>query len=209
MMAVRAKAHDDMSRTAEQDGVRLRVWRAARARNLNLTEVARLAGVDKDYIHKATQRGSRPRDADVRLAIAKALSVDPGWLWDGIATSEHDIPNFDELPPKTGGEATVTPLTKPDPSLFRPDPKGYFIVVEDERYAPYAKAGDALYLAPSYPLTPGTRVHIEDIDGHTMIVEFISRTPTTAVIRTNAGAITQIDSDRIKTMHRLATIAFG
>ena len=57
---------------------------------LTQIEAARLAKVSRDYIHKATQRGSVPNDKAVRDRISKVLKCDNSWLWWGF---EDDSPS--------------------------------------------------------------------------------------------------------------------
>ena len=57
---------------------------------LTQIEAARLAKVSRDYIHKATQRGSVPNDKAVRNRISKVLKCDDSWLWWGF---EDDSPS--------------------------------------------------------------------------------------------------------------------
>ena len=57
---------------------------------LTQIEAARLSKVSRDYIHKATQRGSVPNDKAVRDRISKVLKCDNSWLWWGF---EDDSPS--------------------------------------------------------------------------------------------------------------------
>lgn len=55
---------------------------------LTQIEAARLAKVSRDYIHKATQRGSVPMDKAVRDRISKVLKCDNSWLWWGFEDAD-------------------------------------------------------------------------------------------------------------------------
>ena len=56
---------------------------------LTQIECARLSKVQRDYIHKAVQRGSIPNSKDIRNRISKTLKTNDSWLWFGIEDSEH------------------------------------------------------------------------------------------------------------------------
>ncbi len=56
---------------------------------LTQIEASRLAKVSRDYIHKATQRGSMPNDKAVRNRISKVLKCDDSWLWFGLEETQN------------------------------------------------------------------------------------------------------------------------
>ena len=51
---------------------------------LTQIECARTSNVPRDYLHKATQRGSVPSSKAIRNRISKTLNADDSWLWFGI-----------------------------------------------------------------------------------------------------------------------------
>src|SRR5215468_10931395 len=70
-----APGHAEVSRRMRQA--------LARA-GLTQAEAARLADVGRDVVHKAIQRGSVPRTAEERDAVAKTLSTTSPVLWFGM-----------------------------------------------------------------------------------------------------------------------------
>ncbi len=60
---------------------------------LTQIEVARLAKVSRDFVHKAIQRGSVPSHKAVRNRISKVLRCDDSWLWFGLEESQNTPTN--------------------------------------------------------------------------------------------------------------------
>ena len=56
---------------------------------LTQIECSRVAKVQRDYIHKAVQRGSIPNSKDIRNRISKTLKTNDSWLWFGIEELEY------------------------------------------------------------------------------------------------------------------------
>tara|TARA_R110000803_G_scaffold177942_2_gene240359 strand:+ start:325 stop:672 length:348 start_codon:yes stop_codon:yes gene_type:complete len=73
--------------TNNNEAVKARVKMALARAGLTQIECARIAKIPRDYIHKATQRGSIPSSKDIRNRISKTLNSDDSYLWFGIEGS--------------------------------------------------------------------------------------------------------------------------
>jgi transcriptional regulator with XRE-family HTH domain len=166
-----------------------RMREALMAAGLTQVEAAKLSGVQRDIIHKAVVRGSMPREARDREAVAKALNVSPAYLWFGTR-------------PKDEGNGERLTLFN-----FRPDPKGYTLLVEHDGYLPLAQRGDVLYVTPSYPARPGDRLYVkwDDSDG---IFRLLEDGDALTLLAPNGSRMT-IDGRKIVEKSRIAGVIFS
>jgi|TARA_B110000858_G_C17608520_1_gene383382 hypothetical protein len=74
--------------TNNSEAVKSRVKMALAMAGLTQIECARIAKIPRDYIHKATQRGSIPSSKDIRNRISKTLNSDDSYLWFGIEETQ-------------------------------------------------------------------------------------------------------------------------
>jgi hypothetical protein len=183
------KPRSDLPRPQRELANRMR--EALLANNLTQVEAAHVAGVARDLIHKAVVRGSMPREARDRDAIAKALNTPSAWLWFGTGSKEG--------PP---GDGRLTIFN------FRPDPKGYTLLVEHDGYAPLAQKGDVLYVTPSYPARPGDRVFIKW--GHNEgIFKLVGIEDHAHILLSPNGSRVTLDASIIREQARIAGVIFS
>jgi hypothetical protein len=171
-----------------------RMREALLALNLTQVEAAQLAGVPRDLIHKAVVRGSMPREARDRESIAKALQTDAAYLWFGVGGK----PNGEHAPP---GPEKLTLFN------FRPDPKGYTLLIEHDGFAPMAARGDVLYVTPSYPARPGDRIFVR-WDSSEGIFKLVEDGDSLTVLAPNGSRMT-IDARKISEKARIAGVIFS
>jgi transcriptional regulator with XRE-family HTH domain len=167
-----------------------RMREALMAHGLTQIEAAKRASVARDLIHKAVVRGSMPREARDRDAIAKALLVSTAWLWFGTGTKEA----------VSGDRLTIF--------NFRPDPKGYTLLVEHDSFAPLVNKGDVLYVTPSYDARPGDRVFVK-WDRHEGIFRLLELDGHTYILQAPNGSRVTLDASIIKEKARIAGVIFS
>jgi hypothetical protein len=142
-------------------------------------EAASKAGVPRDIVHKACQRGSTPRKAETRDAVARVLDVSATWLW--LAAPDHERerkPVVKDEPPQIP-QATPAAANTNQGYGFRPDPLGHFVIIDSNDYAPIVLGGDTLWVTPSYPTRAGDRVYVTMGNGERLAGSLVAETTTT------------------------------
>jgi hypothetical protein len=182
----KTKRHKELP--AAQQEVARRVSMKLKEVGLMQTELARVAGVARDVVHKAVIRGSVPRDQRDRDAVAKILNVSSSWLWFG----------------GTNGEGKGELLTT---AGFRPDPKAYHIVVDHEGFVPLAYPADVLYVTPSYPPRVGDRIFLR-YSGGDGIFRLLDSTEDTVTVAAPAGGRLTLKRSEIKDFHKIAGVIY-
>jgi hypothetical protein len=127
-----------------QAALAARVREALHRAGLTQSEAARLADVPRDIVHKATGRGSLPRNRSHREAIATALKVAPAWLWFGTG----------------GAQATADHVSIDRHAALTSDPNNRAVEVGHDAFWPIARAGDLLYIARASSPEKGDRVYV-------------------------------------------------
>lgn len=133
-----------------------RMHRALIASGFTQLEAANRAGVPRDVVHKAVQRGSVPRSAETRNAVAKALNVSPSWLWYG-ETMDQPV----ETKP-VPAQARVA-VERAAPASIPSD--AYVELFETDAGEPFVSAGSGLLVSPSGNARLGDVVWVR-IDGY-------------------------------------------
>lgn len=194
------------------DGKKLlseRMKRALARAQLTQWEVAEKAGVSTDAVHKAVQRGSVPRDAKVRQAIADVLDVDASWLWFAAPAGDDPFHNPSQPRPIVLGVDPRIP-TGGLPGMvapFLPDPKGYCLIVDHDGFRPYAQKGDVLYITPSYEPRPGDRVLIA-AGNEQRLCEFSGDEDNNIICTTPAGRL-EFPRKRVTKFERIAGVIYN
>jgi ribosome-binding protein aMBF1 (putative translation factor) len=182
----KTKRHKELP-VAQQEVAR-RVSMKLKEVGLLQTELARVAGVARDVIHKAVIRGSVPRDQRDRDAVAKMLNVSSSWLWFGGADGEGK------------GELLTT-------AGFRPDPKAYHIVVQDEGFVPLAYPGDVLYVTPSYPPRIGDRIYMKYRGGEG-VFRLLSTEEDNITVASSGGGRMTLRRSETDELHKIAGVIY-
>jgi hypothetical protein len=164
-------------------------------------EAARMAVVSRDVIHKATLRGSVPRDHGIRDAVARLFDVSEQWLWFGAPDHERSR----QQNKKDGvAPAPVPVVDTPQPSSqYKPDPRGHFVIVESDDFQPVAMRGDVLWVTPSFPVRVGERAYIVMADGSEIVGVLKSTTNTAHNVTVGSG----VEALKIKDVSRLERIS--
>ena len=92
----------------EKEDVKTRAKMALSRAGLTQSECSRIANVQRDFIHKAVQRGSIPNSKAIRNRISKALKANDSWLWFGM----DEEPQKSSRRLKVSKEALKTGKTK-------------------------------------------------------------------------------------------------
>lgn len=163
--------------------------------NLTQVEAAKMAGVPRDMMHKAVVRGSMPREQRDRDNIAKTLGVSSAWLWFGVRGKDDEPAHH----PPGGDKLTLL--------NFRPDPKGFTLLVDHDGFAPLAHRGDVLYVTPSYPARPGDRVYIK-WDNTEGIFRLLEENDALTLLAPNGSRVT-LDASKIHEKARIAGVIFN
>jgi transcriptional regulator with XRE-family HTH domain len=139
-----------------------RMHRALIAAGLTQVEAANRAGVPRDIVHKAVNRGSVPRSVDAREAVAKALGVTPEWLWYGRTFSGPvDAPAPPPPPPVQAAPGSAAAAAAPVPA------DAHVEMFEGNDGEPFVSAGHGLLVSPSVKPRLGDLmwVRMEGYDG--------------------------------------------
>lgn len=166
---------------------------------LTQTEAAKLAGVDRGVVHKAVTRGSIPRDAETRNAVASTLKTTSSWLWFGASETAPRSNEPSERAYEVAGFNAVG---------FRPDQSGYVLTVEHANYGPLASKGDWLWVTPSFPAREGDKVYVGFTNGEEGLFRLEHEGDELILLGTPHGTQRRVSNDEVRWCHKVSGVVF-
>ncbi len=183
-----------------------RFHHAMAAVGLTQVEVAQRAGVARDVVHKAVNRGSVPRKAEVRDAVAKALNVESSWLWRGETPTRRpeDTPTPSQA--RAMAAAREREAEARTGGLYPDDI--YVVFFEDDRGQPFVEHGHGVLVSPSTPPRLGGLAWVR-FDGYDGIAKYTGLMGGEIILALRGGDEAKLPRRDITTFHGVLAQANG